>query len=116
MKMKLSVLLAGMLAAFGASAQADRVFQDMGDSAGIRAREARMLTGAPSSYAEYRTSYWQARDRMRRAARGEYGPPRAYARPARIYAPAAAPVYAPPPQPEQALQVEEAETFPIEEH
>ena len=115
MKMKLTVLLAGMLAAFGASAQSDRYFQEMGDYSGIRAREARMLTGAPTSFAEYRTSYWQARDKMRRAARGEYGPPRAYARPARIVAPP--PVYvAPPPQQEPALEVQEAETFPIEVH
>ena len=111
MKIRISVLLAAMLATFGVSAQqADHAFQDMGEEAGIRAREARMLTGAPTSYAEYRTSYWQARDKMRRAARGDYIAPRA-ANKVRAYSPPPPP---PPPR-EQALEVQEAETFPFED-
>ena len=47
-------------------------------ASGLKARELRMLAGAPSSYAEYRTSYRLARDKLRRAAyyEADVAPPR----------------------------------------
>lgn len=46
------------------------------DASGLTKRELRMLAGAPSTYAEYRTSYRIARDKLRRAAYGDVAPPR----------------------------------------
>ena len=60
----LALLLAGSGAAF-ADVQAIR---DEAEINGLSEREMRMLSGAPSSYANYRTSYWQARDKLRRQA------------------------------------------------
>ena len=47
-------------------------------ASGLKPRELRMLAGAPSTYAEYRTSYRLARDKLRRAAYYEedVAPPR----------------------------------------
>lgn len=47
-------------------------------ASGLKARELRMLAGAPTSYAEYRTSYRLARDKLRRAAyyEADVAPPR----------------------------------------
>ncbi|HVF35603.1 MAG TPA: hypothetical protein VND91_09815 [Candidatus Saccharimonadia bacterium] len=51
-------------------------------ASGLKPRELRMLAGAPSTYAEYRTSYRLARDKLRRAAYEDYDvpPPRRRAR------------------------------------
>jgi hypothetical protein len=38
------------------------------EASGITKRELRMLAGAPATYAEYRTSYNRARDKVRREA------------------------------------------------
>lgn len=46
------------------------------DASGLTKRELRMLAGAPSTYAEYRTSYRIARDKLRRQAYGDVAPPR----------------------------------------
>lgn len=107
MRTKSLALLVGMLATFGASAQADRAFEDMDAEAGIRDREARMLMGAASSFAEYRTSYWRARDKLWRAARDDgYVAPRAVRKATRKPVPVAPPA---------AVEEPVAETFPFEE-
>ena len=38
------------------------------EASGVTKRELRMLAGAPTTYAEYRTSYNRARDKVRREA------------------------------------------------
>jgi hypothetical protein len=46
------------------------------EASGLTKRELRMLAGAPSTYAEYRTSYRIARDKLRREAYAEVAPVR----------------------------------------
>lgn len=36
--------------------------EEVAEDAGLRAREVQMLAGAPSAFAEYRTSYFRVRD------------------------------------------------------
>jgi hypothetical protein len=73
MKLNALFLAVGLAAAGTASAaDADVEIEDIRAETGLREREVRMMIGAPSSYAEYRTSYRQARDRMARAARYAY--------------------------------------------
>ena len=47
------------------------------EASGVTKRELRMLAGAPTTYAEYRTSYNRARDKVRREAYYEERPRRA---------------------------------------
>src|SRR5688572_18472771 len=46
------------------------------EASGLTKRELRMLAGAPSTYAEYRTSYRTARDKLRRETYAEVAPVR----------------------------------------
>lgn len=46
------------------------------EASGVSKRELRMLAGAPTTYAEYRTSYNRARDKVRREAYYEERPRR----------------------------------------
>ena len=60
------------------------------EASGITKRELRMLAGAPTTYAEYRTSYNRARDKVRREA--YYGErPRHVREPEPVYYPSEAP-------------------------
>jgi len=52
----------------GAAVADTQAIRDEAEINGLSEREMRMLSGAPSSYANYRTSYWQARDKLRRQA------------------------------------------------
>jgi hypothetical protein len=80
MRLKLALLLS--LAPLGA-ASADSSSADLGAlgaDAGVSEKDMRMLMGAPTSYANYRTSYGQARWKLHklevaeREAAGEIGP------------------------------------------
>ena len=66
--MKIRCMLAAGLVLFSGSALAasDDDIRAMAIDAGLTPREMRMIMGAPSSYAEYRTSYASARAKLRR--------------------------------------------------
>jgi hypothetical protein len=66
--MKIRCMLALGLVSFAgaASAGSDDDIRAMAVDAGLTDREMRMIMGAPSSYAEYRTSYASARAKLRR--------------------------------------------------
>lgn len=66
--MKVRCMLALGLVTFAgaASAGSDEDIRAMAIDAGLTDREMRMIMGAPSSYAEYRTSYASARAKLRR--------------------------------------------------
>ena len=53
-----------MLAACGAAAARGYDVTDLADRTGLTERQVRMVLGAPSVYAEYRTSYWIAEHRV----------------------------------------------------
>lgn len=50
----------------GMASAAERDVRAEAEANGLTAREQRMLSGASSAYAEYRTSYARTRDRLRR--------------------------------------------------
>jgi len=59
------LFLAAPLLALAAVAQADNVdVTDLADRTGLTERQVRMVLGAPSTYAEYRTSHWVAERRV----------------------------------------------------
>ena len=58
-----------LLAFLPAVASADEyAVEREAEASGVTKRELRMLAGAPTTYAEYRTSYNRARDKVRREA------------------------------------------------
>jgi hypothetical protein len=68
-----SMLLVGLLALSSvATASSESDLQDLARDAGLTDREMRMLMGASSGYAEYRTSYAQIRAKLRRAEAAMY--------------------------------------------
>ena len=74
--MKRTLIALACLVPFAAAADEYAVEREA-EASGLTKRELRMIAGAPSSYAEYRTSYRMARDRLRREAYADTGPLRA---------------------------------------
>jgi hypothetical protein len=66
MKIRTPLTLVALSLAVSAYAGSDDALQAAADDNGLSLREMRMLAGAPSTHASYRTSYWQARDKLRR--------------------------------------------------
>jgi hypothetical protein len=66
MKIRMVAAMVGALLAVPAFAGGDRALEQAAEENDLSVREMRMLAGAPTSYASYRTSYLQARDKMRR--------------------------------------------------
>lgn len=63
------LLLAPCLLLVASAAHADtQALRDEAEINGLTEREQRMISGAPTTYANYRTSYWQVRDKLRRQA------------------------------------------------
>ena len=70
-----ALLVAGLVGIPQFAAAADEyAVEREAEASGLTKRELRMIAGAPSSYAEYRTSYRMARDRLRREAYADTGP------------------------------------------
>ena len=70
-------LAIALLALLPAVAAADEyAVEREAEASGVSKRELRMLAGAPTTYAEYRTSYNRARDKVRREAYYEERPRR----------------------------------------
>ncbi len=73
--MKRIALVAGLALVPMLAFADESAVEEEAEAQGLTKREMRMLSGAPTSYAEYRTSYRLARDKMRRAAYAD-PPPR----------------------------------------
>ena len=73
--MRRTLIVLACLVPFAAAADEYAVEREA-EASGLTKRELRMLAGAPSTYAEYRTSYRMARDKLRRESYAEVAPVR----------------------------------------
>jgi hypothetical protein len=67
MNRKIVAVLAAVLLAGGANAGERVDIEALAQQSGLTARQVRMVLGAPTAFAEYRTSYRQAREKLRAA-------------------------------------------------
>src|SRR5688572_20340701 len=66
--MKRTLLATALFLTSGLAAADNWAIREEAEINGLTEREQRMISGAPSTYANYRTSYWQVRDKLRRQA------------------------------------------------
>jgi hypothetical protein len=65
MKIRIAAALGAGLLALGGSASANDTIADIAGQAGLSERQVRMAIGAPSAWAEYRTSYLRTKSALR---------------------------------------------------
>lgn len=66
MSLRIATVLLALAAAGGAAAAGPAELSRIAGEAGLREREVRMLAGAPSAFAEYRTSYGRLSEQVSR--------------------------------------------------